>query len=304
MTKEALVSVVVITYNSADYVLETLESIAAQTYQPVELVVSDDASTDRTVQTVREWIGRHGSRFENCVVRAGEENMGIPKNLNAGIRCATGKYIKIIAGDDLLLPNCIRDNVDGCIENNTPYLFTWLEKFTDTPGGRKTWQEQPNESFFAASAQEQYSMLMRKNWVYGPLFFCEKAFIEEMGMYDERYRMLEDYPMWLKMTKAGHKLHFKNVPTVAYRISQTSISNSSGQRAVNVNYFRSYREFFYDYIFPVLIRRGMLLKLLLHWRDFAYRRLIIWLGNDRSKKAVRAAEYFHQRKYLPGRGQQ
>ena len=145
-------------------------------------------------------------------------------------------------------------------------------------------------------------MLLRKNWVYGPLFFCEKAFLEEMGLYDERFRMLEDYPMWLKMTKAGHRLHFVNVPTVSYRISGSSISNSAGQRVVNEGYFRCYRQFFYACIFPDLIRRGMAVKLLLHWRDFAYRWVILWLGNDRGKKSVRAVEYFHQRKYLSRRG--
>ena len=302
MTKEALVSVVVITYNSAGFVTETLDSIAAQTYPRIELVVSDDCSRDNTVEVVREWIRENESRFENCVVRAGEENMGIPKTLNAGIRCAGGKYIKIIAGDDLLRPECIRVNVDGCAEKGSRYLFTWLEKFSDGETGRKFWSEAPNSAFFAADAGEQYAMLLRKNWVYGPLFFCEKAFLEEMGMYDERYRMLEDYPMWLKMTRAGHRLHFVNVPTVSYRISESSVSNSAGQRVINENYFRCYRQFFYDQIFPELIRRGKWVKLLLHWRDFFYRRVILALGNDRGKKSVRLAEYLHQRKYLPGRG--
>lgn len=295
---EPLVSVLVITYHSADFVKETLDSIAAQTYGPIELVVSDDGSKDDTVAVVRSWIAEHGSRFQNCVVRAGEKNVGIPKNINAGIRLCTGKYIKLIAGDDLLLENCVADNVAGCVEQNVPYLFTWLVKFTDTAEGRKQWQVPANEVFFAASAGEQYTMLLRKNHVYGPLFFCEKAFLEEMGLYDERYRMLEDYPMWLKMTKAGHKLYFKNIPTVAYRISETSVSNGSGARVVNVNYFKCYRTFFYDQIFPELIRRLSLGKLLMHWRDFAYRWILIGLGNDRGKKSVRFVEYFHQRKYL------
>lgn len=298
MTKEPLVSVLVITYHSADYVAQTLDSIAAQTYAPIELVVSDDGSKDDTVAVVRGWIDAHKDRFQNCVVRAGGENVGIPKNINAGIRLCTGKYIKLIAGDDLLLENCVADNVAGCLERNIPYLFTWLVKFTDTPGGRKQWEVPVDEGFFAASAEEQYTMLLRKNHVYGPLFFCEKAFIEEMGLYDERYRMLEDYPMWLKMTKSGRRLYFQNIPTVAYRVSETSISNGSGQRVVNVNYFKCYRIFFYDQIFPSLIRRLSFGKLLMHWRDFAYRWIIIWLGNDRSRKSVRFVEFFHQRKYL------
>lgn len=54
--EQPLVSVSVITYNSAKTVLETLESIKAQTYQNLELIVSDDCSTDNTVELCRNWI--------------------------------------------------------------------------------------------------------------------------------------------------------------------------------------------------------------------------------------------------------
>ena len=56
MNNQPLVSVPVITYNSAKFVLETLESIKAQTYQNIELVISDDCSTDNTVQICRDWV--------------------------------------------------------------------------------------------------------------------------------------------------------------------------------------------------------------------------------------------------------
>ncbi len=51
-----LVSIIVCTYNSSKYVLETLESAKEQTYQNVELIVSDDCSTDNTVELCRKWI--------------------------------------------------------------------------------------------------------------------------------------------------------------------------------------------------------------------------------------------------------
>lgn len=53
-----LVSVIVITYNSAKYVLETLESIRVQSYQNIELIISDDCSKDNTIDICRNWIGK------------------------------------------------------------------------------------------------------------------------------------------------------------------------------------------------------------------------------------------------------
>lgn len=56
MIKNPLVSVIVITYNSSKYVLETLNSVAAQTYDNIELIISDDCSKDNTVEICRNWL--------------------------------------------------------------------------------------------------------------------------------------------------------------------------------------------------------------------------------------------------------
>ncbi len=108
MVSDILVSVVVITYNSAKYVIETLESVKDQTYKNIELVVADDASTDDTLTLVKQWVDANKGRFSGYKVVESEINTGIAPNLNRGIMAATGAYIKPIAGDDLLLNNCIR----------------------------------------------------------------------------------------------------------------------------------------------------------------------------------------------------
>ena len=68
-TPHPLVSVAVIAYNSAEYILETLESIKAQTYDKIELIVSDDCSLDGTVEICHKWIDANKSRFVDiCIV--------------------------------------------------------------------------------------------------------------------------------------------------------------------------------------------------------------------------------------------
>ncbi len=298
---EPLVSVVIITYNSSRYLLETLDSIYGQTYENIELVISDDHSPDDTVALAESWIAQHGHRFANCILRAGQENLGITGNVNAGIRQASGHYVKLLAGDDLLLPDAIDTYVTGCRELGTPYLFTWLRKFSDGENGRKIWDEEPPMEIFQAEAAQQFAMLLGGNRVYGPLFFCERAFLEEMGLYDERYEMLEDYPMWMKLTGRGHKLHFKNVPTVLYRQSDDSVSRGGSGRVVNARYNGCYWKFYREVCLPELKKRKMYKEILLNTRRRFWPWLIIRLGNDRGKPLVRAAEYLYLRKYLPGR---
>ena len=61
-----LVSVIVITYNSSRYVLHTLESVHRQSFNDIELIVSDDCSTDNTFDLCREWLANYSDRFINC----------------------------------------------------------------------------------------------------------------------------------------------------------------------------------------------------------------------------------------------
>ena len=75
-----LVSITVITYNSAKYVIETLESAKAQTYQNIELIISDDHSTDNTVKDCRQWIEKNKEWFIRTVLITIPENTGVPAN--------------------------------------------------------------------------------------------------------------------------------------------------------------------------------------------------------------------------------
>ena len=76
----SLVSVCVVTYNSAATIVDTLESIKAQTYQNLELVVSDDCSKDDTVKVCREWIAANKDRFAAATVIESEVNTGVSAN--------------------------------------------------------------------------------------------------------------------------------------------------------------------------------------------------------------------------------
>mgnify|MGYP000958323009 FL=1 len=58
-----LVSIIVVTYNSSLFVRETLESAKRQSYNNIELIITDDASTDDTVKVCREWIANNKNRF-------------------------------------------------------------------------------------------------------------------------------------------------------------------------------------------------------------------------------------------------
>src|SRR4051794_20989340 len=99
---DPFVSIIVFTYNSSNYVVETLESAKAQTYRNIELIVSDDGSTDETIPLCLDWLTKNKQEFLRAEIITVEKNTGIPANCNRGVKAAAGEWVKLIAGDDIL----------------------------------------------------------------------------------------------------------------------------------------------------------------------------------------------------------
>lgn len=102
-TQNPLVSIVVPTYNGAEYIDEAMISAIGQSYKNIEIVVSDDASTDNTLKIIE---GYH-ERTTIPIRIYNHKPSGIGANWNHSIKQAKGKYIKFLFQDDVLMPHCI-----------------------------------------------------------------------------------------------------------------------------------------------------------------------------------------------------
>lgn len=109
-----LVSVIVLSYRSAETIVETLDSIKNQTYPNIELIVTDDASPDNTVQVVRKWIAENKGALASIKLITSDKNTGLPANINRGLKVAKGTYYKGIAGDDYMTKDAIESYVQFC----------------------------------------------------------------------------------------------------------------------------------------------------------------------------------------------
>lgn len=114
-----LISVIVPTFNRADLILKPLESVYNQTYRPIELVVVDDGSADRTKEVIQNWKSENES--EDFIIKyIFQNNSGAPAARNNGVRNSTGRYLQFLDSDDELLPEKLTLQFDKMRAENTP----------------------------------------------------------------------------------------------------------------------------------------------------------------------------------------
>ena len=106
-----LVSVLVPSYNHEKYVIECLESIKNLCYPRLELILSDDKSSDTTYDLAGQWIKQNDSRFERAIAIRQPKNLGIVQNLQYLFDGARGEYLAYIASDDEFLPSSMEDRI-------------------------------------------------------------------------------------------------------------------------------------------------------------------------------------------------
>ena len=240
------VTVVVYTYNSSKYVKETLDSIKAQTYPDLKLIVSDDCSTDNTLQIVRKWVAQNGSRFVSTKILTVDKNTGPSANSNRGWDACDTEWLKDIAGDDILMPNCIRDNVDYITEHpDAIAVFSKIEPFSIINGRKKIvsliWLDY---SFFSLSKEEQLASILRTNHIPASSAFYDIDKLRMLGIsHDERIPLLEDYPKWITLLKKGIGFDYLDKTTIEYRVHKESLTG--GIRTPD--YFKSMLLFYLYY---------------------------------------------------------
>lgn len=244
-----LVSICVITFNSAKFVTETLNSVYNQTYKNIELIISDDCSIDNTLEICRKWIDENGSRFVRCVLLTSLRNEGVTINCSKSVDVCNGMFLKHIAADDTLCPNCIKDNVNFCmihpsvqIVHSVSYVYKNIfdqENFLEIRNG--------TPHIFLSDeiqANDQNIYLLRHFIISSPTLFVKKD-LYSIYNYDVEIPDIEDVPFILNLTRNGIKIWFMNIHTVNYRVHNDSICH-------NTRYFIKRRVVEKKYILPYM----------------------------------------------------
>jgi len=222
-----LVSVLIPAYNHEQYVEAALQSVVDQTYSNIEIIVINDGSTDRTGEVVLSFISKHTEYNINYIDKLNE---GICRTLNKGLELAKGKYVALLASDDIWLPDKIEKQILIMEANlNIGMVFTdhYFMRFYEKTSIKATDYKPSTRDCFINNIQNvnMYEKLLTENIIPGLTVFIRKDCFDKVGGFDNNLKS-EDLDMWLRIAKM-YPIAFIDEPLAYYRVHDTNVSNNA-----------------------------------------------------------------------------
>lgn len=209
MNCKTLISVCIPLYNGEEYLEKALESVSAQTYRNLEIIIVDDGSTDNSLSIVNNHL-KGDSRirlFKN------QNRLGLAGNWNECIRCSNGEWIKFVFQDDFLAPDCIESMLEAIALSGKDVKVAFCRRkfIFDNPerldffdiemrDRRFFWDIYPTKTQITPPETLQIVASWKARNVFGEptSFLIHKKVFSKIGLFDENFHHIVDTEYWLR----------------------------------------------------------------------------------------------------------
>ena len=189
-----LISIVIPTYNRAHLILEALETCVLQSYRPLEIIVVDDGSTDRTVGSVQDW-SKGSSHKEVTLKIVKQENKGGNAARNNGIKNATGEFIAFLDSDDLWNTTKLKKQYALISQSDTiGGVYCGLRQVEVESGKVISDDKRDYTEGFILS-----QLLVKDVTAPTSAYLIRKKVFDELGGFDETLQARQDWDMWIRL---------------------------------------------------------------------------------------------------------
>jgi GT2 family glycosyltransferase len=248
-----LISICIPTFNGEKYLQEALDSVKTQTYRNFEVIISDDNSTDKTLEICEKFK----DEVDFSVYIYNHIRAGIGANWNHCIEKANGEYIKFLFQDDVLFSNCLEEMLNVFIQNkevalvacqrNFIYEKEYLdEKLRDWINTFGNLQETLNLKFNNNFCIIKNSIFKHKQFFCSPLnkigeptaVMFKKKLYKEIGQFNSELKQILDYEYWYRVLKI-YPIGILDIPLVNFRLHEMQATIINAQNQVDESaYFR------------------------------------------------------------------
>ena len=212
-------SVIILSYNNSQYLRGCIDSVIMQNYYDIEIIIADDGTENFDPMFFERYcLEKRRENISRVLVYKNEKNLGTVKSVNKAISYCEGSYFKIIGGDDELADENSLSNAAAALDRSPDGIICCdvikCDSMMRVIGPyTKGLQKKLND----LSPRECFKHLCIHNDIPAGGVFLNKNFMRRFAPYDESYRLLEDWPMWLKVTHDGARILYISFPGVKYR---------------------------------------------------------------------------------------
>lgn len=221
--RDPRVTVIVTSFNQAGLICQAVDSVAAQTERDLELIVTDDGSTDDSRGTIEAWLARH--ELSGTLIAA-DQNVGLPAMLNRALPMIRGDYIVVLNGDDWMEPD--RLAVQAAALDSAPdevgLVYSDL-RVVDADGV-------PTGDIFPPPSVERREgdvllHIIQHPMIGMPSVMFRRAVLDVIGPWDESL-VADDFDFLLRVAAAGYQFRYVPAIIVNYRQVEASLTSSRG----------------------------------------------------------------------------
>ncbi len=213
MKIEPLVTFFIPSYNHIKYVEKSIISVCEQTYENLEVIVIDDGSTDGSSELISKLHEKYQFKYIH------RPNKGLIKTLNEALEIANGEYFSWGGSDDIFFKDKVEKQVKF-FEKNLDYALCYGKMiFIDSNGNIiKEAKTKHNDSGYV------FDSLIYRCFITLPTVMVKTSVLKEFGGFDENF-FLEDYPLWLKISKK-YQVGYLDEFLTYYRLHESNVSSN------------------------------------------------------------------------------
>ncbi len=220
-----LVSIITPSYNTAEYIAETIKSVQAQTYSNWEMLIVDDCSTDSTDEVVTEFLSDTRIRYLKKL-----KNSGAAISRNYALREAKGKWIAFLDSDDIWLPEKLEKQISFMEKNGYHFSYTYYEEIDD--------QSSPLGIMVTGPKKITKHGMYNYCWIGCLTVMYDAEFIGLIQI--ENIKKNNDYAMWLKVCKKADCFLLEET-LAKYRRGRVGSISTHGYSTLIKWHYRLYR---------------------------------------------------------------
>lgn len=217
VSRNPRVSICIPAYNQARFLPDAIESVLAQTYDNIEVIIVDDGSTDGTLQIATGYAARHPEVI-TVFTHPEHRNLGISTTVNRGLRESSGEYCSLLGSDDIFYPHKTEQQLRYLQRHPDVGAVYSTAQFMDADGNEMLQRLGQNISGDPGAVEA----LIRANRIPDMTVLFRRASLKQVGPHDENL-VYGDWEFWIRLA-AQIKIAFINKPLVRYRVHNSNVS--------------------------------------------------------------------------------